>query len=141
MNKKPSLTLELDQHTADAGIDTRIEAALDIMRYYLKTRGKKVERKGYVPARLIEGGTPRILSSNGTVYSLFDPRVELILPSMGRYGTEALAAIFRSIGIKARALPVADKDVLLEGRKNTTGKECLPYIVTTGSFLTYLKTR
>ena len=34
MKSKPSLTLELDQHTADAGIDTRIEAALDIITSY-----------------------------------------------------------------------------------------------------------
>ncbi|GKT19357.1 acyl-CoA dehydratase activase, partial [Aduncisulcus paluster] len=31
MGRKPSLTLELDSHTADAGIETRIEAFLDIV--------------------------------------------------------------------------------------------------------------
>ena len=61
------------------------------------------------------------------------------MPSMGRYGTEVVAAIFRSIGVNGKALPVADKDVLLEGRKNTTCKECLPYILTTGSFLEYIR--
>ena len=30
MARKPSLTLELDSHTADAGLETRIEAFLDI---------------------------------------------------------------------------------------------------------------
>ena len=30
MGQKPSLTLELDSHTADAGLDTRIDAFLDI---------------------------------------------------------------------------------------------------------------
>ncbi len=34
MATKPSLTLELDGHTADAGINTRIEAFLDIVRNY-----------------------------------------------------------------------------------------------------------
>jgi predicted nucleotide-binding protein (sugar kinase/HSP70/actin superfamily) len=29
---KPSLTLELDSHTADAGLDTRIEALLDVVQ-------------------------------------------------------------------------------------------------------------
>ena len=45
-------------------------------------------------------------------------------------------------GISApRALPVAGKDDLLEGRKNATCKECLPYMVTTGSFMSYLSSR
>ena len=34
MGSKPSLTLELDNHTADAGLETRIEAFLDIVQYY-----------------------------------------------------------------------------------------------------------
>ena len=34
MGRRPSLTLELDAHTADAGVDTRIEAFLDIIRGY-----------------------------------------------------------------------------------------------------------
>ncbi|NLE23736.1 MAG: activase, partial [Clostridiaceae bacterium] len=34
MGRKPSLTLELDSHTADAGVDTRIEAFLDVVRRY-----------------------------------------------------------------------------------------------------------
>ena len=34
MGKKPSLTLELDSHSADAGLNTRIEAFLDIIKSY-----------------------------------------------------------------------------------------------------------
>jgi predicted nucleotide-binding protein (sugar kinase/HSP70/actin superfamily) len=34
MGEKPSLMLELDAHTADAGIDTRIEAFLDVVAGY-----------------------------------------------------------------------------------------------------------
>ena len=34
MGRKPSLTLELDSHTADAGLETRIEAFLDIINEY-----------------------------------------------------------------------------------------------------------
>ena len=30
--RKPSLTLELDSHAADAGLETRVEAFLDIVR-------------------------------------------------------------------------------------------------------------
>jgi predicted nucleotide-binding protein (sugar kinase/HSP70/actin superfamily) len=34
MGQKPSLTLELDSHTADAGLETRVEAFLDIVAAY-----------------------------------------------------------------------------------------------------------
>ena len=142
MGSKPSLTLELDQHTADAGLDTRIEAALDIMASFRATRRVAVPRRA-VPAsaRVEYGKKPMVIASDGARYSLNDPHVEVVLPSMGRYGTEAVAAVLRGAGIDARALRIADKDVLHEGRKNASCKECLPYLVTTGSFLTYLKHR
>jgi len=35
MGAKPSLTLELDSHSADAGINTRIDAFIDIVKNYL----------------------------------------------------------------------------------------------------------
>jgi predicted nucleotide-binding protein (sugar kinase/HSP70/actin superfamily) len=37
MGAKPSLTLELDSHSADAGINTRIDAFIDIVRNYKHT--------------------------------------------------------------------------------------------------------
>lgn len=141
MQNKPSLTLELDQHTADAGIDTRIEAALDIMRSYHAGGRAPEEEPLFTPARVITDRRPVVVSSTGERYALTDPQVEVILPSMGYYGTTALAAVLRGIGINARALPIADEDVLQQGRKNATCKECLPYLITTGSFLTYLQNR
>ncbi|KMQ51670.1 2-hydroxyglutaryl-CoA dehydratase [Chitinispirillum alkaliphilum] len=140
MKGKPSLTLELDQHTADAGIDTRIEAALDIMKTCRHAQ-ISFENGGesFRPAKVeLVDKTFKITASDGKTYPLTDPKVELLFPNMGRYGTEVVAAVFRSMGVNARALPVADKDVLLTGKKNTSCKECLPYIVTSGSFLDYL---
>ncbi|HEX2957013.1 MAG TPA: acyl-CoA dehydratase activase-related protein, partial [Chitinispirillaceae bacterium] len=141
MGSKPSLTLELDQHTADAGIDTRIEAALDIISSYRKLGIDSEKDLTFKAAKIINKKKIKIVSSKGIEYDLTDPNVEIILPSMGRYSTEVVAAIYKSMGINGKALPIADKNVLLEGRKNTTCKECLPYILTTGSFLEYAKQR
>jgi predicted nucleotide-binding protein (sugar kinase/HSP70/actin superfamily) len=45
MGTKPFLILELDSHTADAGVDTRVEAFLDIIDgYRLKFTGEEPER-------------------------------------------------------------------------------------------------
>jgi predicted CoA-substrate-specific enzyme activase len=143
MGMKPSLTLELDQHTADAGIDTRIEAALTIMKSYRNILGSPTESfdPNYQPAQIIYSKNPTIISSSGVKYSLQDPQVEMVFPSMGRLTAEGLALIFKSFGINSRSLSIPDKDILLEGKKNTLCKECLPYILTTGSFMSYLKTK
>lgn len=141
MGVKPSLTLELDQHTADAGIDTRIEAALDIMRTFRTQLGSPTDicDPTFTAAYIEYGKTPQVVASDGCRYFLKDPKVEIVFPSMGKYSTQALSSIFKGFGINAHALPVPDKNVFLEGRKNTLCKECLPYILTTGSFLSYIK--
>ncbi|MBW2517961.1 MAG: activase, partial [Deltaproteobacteria bacterium] len=41
MGRKPSLTLELDSHTADAGLETRVEAFLDIVHAYRQLVAQK----------------------------------------------------------------------------------------------------
>ncbi|MCL2845837.1 MAG: acyl-CoA dehydratase activase [Chitinivibrionia bacterium] len=140
MKNKPSLTLELDQHTADAGIDTRIEAAVDIMQSFrrLNKSLSPLDLSSFVQAVMADKKM-KVKASDGKFYSLFDPKVELVLPSMGRFATEALAAIFRSIGLNCRALPVADKEVLNIGKKHSTCKECVPYIVCMGAFLNYIQ--
>jgi len=60
---------------------------------------------------------------------------------MGRFHVDAAAAIFRSAGVRATALPDADEEVLKLGRGNTTCKECLPLQLTVGSLLKYLRDR
>ncbi len=139
MGDKPSLTLELDHHTADAGIDTRIEAAIDIFRHCVEKKNPDLALpQVYVPARVAFTNEIMVTDSYGNRMPIDDPRVEVLLPSMGTYATEIAAAVLRSRSIRARALPVIDDDVFLVGRKNTSTKECLPYIITTGSFLSYL---
>ena len=53
MGNKPSLSLELDAHAADAGINTRVEAFLDIVRNYREIQKDIADRKsgGFRPAR------------------------------------------------------------------------------------------
>jgi predicted nucleotide-binding protein (sugar kinase/HSP70/actin superfamily) len=141
MGSKPSLTIELDQHTADAGIDTRIEAALDIMAQYRAAApsSPKKRTEKFVPARVAMEQISYVYSSSGEKYALNDPRVEVIFPSMGQRQSQAGAAVLRSRGIAARVVPLPDHDVLLEGRKNTSCKECLPYQVVVGSFLKHIE--
>lgn len=142
MKTKPSLTLELDSHTADAGITTRIEAFLDIVMRYrrLGIKDKKVPR--FIRAELIQkNGKPLYLSSGNKLYSLNNPRIKIIFPSMGRTTTELASSVFKGIGFNAESVPLPDFKTLMIGRSNTSCKECLPLILTTGSLLDYIQKR
>jgi len=142
MGKKPSLTLELDNHTADAGLETRIEAFFDVVAAYrqLTSRGRiALSGNGFIPARtLYQGRIPTVTTSSGEQLPLNHPRVTLLLPSMGGISSESLAAVFRSGGYNAKAHSPADESVLKMGRGNTSCKECLPLILTTGTLLNYI---
>jgi predicted CoA-substrate-specific enzyme activase len=142
MKDKPSLTLELDSHTADAGVNTRIEAFLDIVARYRnlkKTAGAEAEfQKAYID---YSGRKPEFVASDGTRAPLKDKRVHVLFPSMGKLASDAFAAAFSGAGIRASAIPVYDTDVLKVGKGNSSCKECLPLILTTGGLLHYLSTR
>jgi predicted CoA-substrate-specific enzyme activase len=142
MGRKPSLTLELDSHTADAGLETRIEAFIDIISAYRQLAAKEMttpKRRPFTPARAaMDNGIPNVVTSSGETLPMIHPRVKLLIPSMGKLATESLAAIFRSIGFNAVVHPPSDEAILKLGRANTSCKECLPLILTTGTLLNYV---
>ena len=143
MGSKPSLTLELDSHTADAGLETRIEAFLDIAAAYRKLKAARrpaATKPAFTPARtLLENQTPKVITSSGEKLAMTDPRVTLLFPSMGPIATELVAAVFQGRGFHARAHPPAGEAELKTGRANTSCKECLPLILTTGTLLNYIR--
>jgi len=63
---------------------------------------------------------------------------KLLAPWMGESST-VLTAVFKSAGIESETLPLGDQESLDFGRKFTSGKECLPMIITLGGLLKYLK--
>jgi predicted CoA-substrate-specific enzyme activase len=142
MRSKPSLTLELDSHTADAGINTRIEAFLDIVQRYRELERRDDPEQPFTPAGVtFEKGVPYFMTSEGGRVSFFDERVQLLIPSMGRLSSEALAAAFTGIGVRSQAVPVYDFEDLKLGRANASCKECLPLLLTSGGLLKYVEQR
>ncbi|MBN2536408.1 MAG: hypothetical protein JXB88_26225 [Spirochaetales bacterium] len=141
MDTKPSLTLELDGHTADAGINTRIEAALDIIRNFRKISHTitDTDYTHYKPAHFkIHENRNFFITSDGEKIPLTDPRIVVVLPSMGEFGTLLFAAGLKSLGINAFAMPEATMDTLKKGRAHSSGKECLPFILCVGHLFNYL---
>ncbi len=144
MGRKPFLLLELDSHVADAGLETRVEALLDIIKNYRQLEKTNPGIFALPPRKKAAGfnyETGRVADSRGREYPLNHPRVHLVFPSMGARVNEAAAAVFRGLGIRATALAKADEEVLKLGRGNSTCKECLPLQLTVGSLLKYLQTR
>jgi predicted CoA-substrate-specific enzyme activase len=143
MGSKPSLTLELDGHTADAGINTRIDAAMDIIHNYLKiTNRDEGKEKGFVPASVQFSLTDNyFITSEGEKISLLDKRVTILIPSIGDLTAQLFTAGMRSQGFNAVALPEGNNDILKYGRANATGKECLPLILCAGSLIDFIENK
>ena len=137
MGNKPSLTLELDSHSADAGLNTRIEAAIDIINRFRELSKKNLMSEINDDFRQLEVHGDVIIDSDGKKVSIRDKRVKLLIPNMGRLATEAFAAAARYDGVNAQPLPVATFDTLKTGRGLTTSKECIPLTLCAGAMINY----
>lgn len=142
MGTKPSLTLELDSHTADAGVNTRIEAFLDIISKYRQLSKPEKPDTNFTAAKIdFHKGKVTFSSTDGNNVPLTHPKVHLLLPSMGLLSSQILSAVFTGAGIRTSEIPVYDMDVLKKGRSVASCKECLPLLLTTGGLLDYLAKR
>jgi predicted nucleotide-binding protein (sugar kinase/HSP70/actin superfamily) len=144
MGTKPSLTLELDGHTADAGVNTRIDAAIDIIKNYRKLQSniKDIDYSDFNPAevKLSKEGSWYI-KSDGSQIPLNDKSVKLLIPSMGDLNSAMFAAALRSLGFNCESLPPSNADIIKYGRSVASGKECLPVIILAGALLDYIENR
>ena len=116
LGEKPHLILELDEHGADAGYVTRVEAFLDVI-------ARDATR---VPELVI----PRPDESAEAL-----KRRTIWLPPMHPFGTPLMAASLRGVGFDARALPPETRADFERGRALTRGTECLPAPCSLGTFL------
>jgi predicted CoA-substrate-specific enzyme activase len=114
---KPYLFLEVDEHSADAGMITRIEAFVDSLR-----GAERAVKKDEIVFRPHKSSTSP--SKNRVLY----------FPYMNDAGY-AIAAAARGCGVESRVLPMQDQRDLEIGRKFTSSRECFPMICTTGSFI------
>ena len=113
---KPYLQLEIDEHSADAGAITRLEAFLDSLKNVKTKKGPSL-RKEKVKT---------------------DRTKKIYIPQMCDHSF-AVAAAFQACGVEADVFPESNEETLYWGRKLTSGKECYPCIVTTGDMVKLLK--
>lgn len=145
MGTKPFLVLELDSHSADAGIDTRVEAFLDIIEGYRSKIDSIAETRFDNGYRFINNGKDPLhvvnVMTNQRIELFNNKKVKMLLSNMGRLSTELLAASLRSIGVNAESMPLPDTYTLQMARNHMSGKECLPSQLVLGSALRYFSSQ
>ncbi len=124
MGAKPHLVLEIDGHTADAGVQTRLEAFLDTVRNFHSVPVPSAPAAPFRPCRLATGG--RVVRGDGTSVPLTDPRVRLHLPNFSHYHAEAFGLAARWLGLHSGTVIPLERHQLDRGLLHTSGRECLP---------------
>ena len=114
---KPFLQIELDEHSADAGVITRCEAFLDSLK---KHRPK---------------GRPALLAHR---FREFENHRTVHIPYMCDHAF-SFGAAMEACGQEAHVMDESDEETLILGRELTSGKECYPCILTTGDLVKFLK--
>jgi len=123
MGGKPLGQLEIDEHAAEAGIVTRLEAFVDTIEGFAHSAGKQeaphkedIYRRAFPP--------------------VIDVTKTFIIPRMAPH-IELVGALLEGSGFRAVVLPEANERNLFYADKVTSGVECLPYRVTLGDFLRF----
>ncbi|HDP80767.1 MAG TPA: hypothetical protein ENN21_07985, partial [Spirochaetes bacterium] len=117
MGGKPYLILELDEHGADTGYLTRVEAFIDVINSNKSAPPKESGDGGMFHGKWQKKGR------------------KLWIPPMHEISAILTAAGFRAWDFDAESLPVEDAAALEAGRQGARGGECLPAHTTIGTFL------
>ena len=122
MGGKPLGQLEIDEHAAEAGLVTRLEAFVDTIRGFADS-GRKLEP---VPPESIYR------------YSMVvkDTSKIFLLPQMAPH-VKIIKAALDASGLNTVLLPEPNEENLYYADRVTSGIECLPYRVTLGDYLRY----
>lgn len=118
----PFTALESDGHGGAAGYVTRVQAFLHTVR---KHDGAP---SAVSPAQL------RILEELPMPDVTEEKDSQIVFLRVGDRLTRAMAAAYRSVGIDAVTAGPSSPEVLAAGRRDCSGKECLPYQLIWGSF-------
>ncbi len=123
MGGKPLGELEIDEHAAEAGIVTRLEAFVDTINGYAKSarRPAAADKDIYRKATAV-----------------IDVKKTLILPRMSPH-VDVLVAAMKACGARAVVLPEPEECNLIYSNEVTSGRECLPFRVTLGDFIRFCR--
>jgi len=123
----PHTVLESDGHGGAAGYETRIQAFLHTVRQH---EGRPT---AVAPGRL------ELLEPIPEAALAKERDSRLVVFSIGDGISALYAAVYRSLGYDAVAAGPTDAEALVTGRRECSGKECLPYQMIWGAFRSHLE--
>ncbi len=142
---QPFCFLEIDSHTADAGIVTRIGAFLDIIE---ARRQSGAQNLRILPARPDLGRVeysnkhPRIITGKGEILGFDHPRVKhILLADTPEITSRLFASLYSRMGWHCETTPYMDMSVLQAARRVCSGRECLPFLAMVGKMMLHLEKR
>jgi predicted CoA-substrate-specific enzyme activase len=125
MRGKPFTVVETDGHSGDAGTRTRMEAFLYCVDTDLRSRASDGAGKTDLVELAREGMNLEQARERGST---------ILVPRMGP-NAEVAAAALRGEGLRAETLPLSTREDVRTGRRHTSGKECVPMMLTLGTML------
>ena len=128
MGENPYLVLEVDEHSADAGIATRVEAFVDTANRP-KAAAKPDEQADLL---VVRPGTETGIFKPSRKMREFDKTI--YIPYISGH-SDVFAASLQSADIDARVLPKPDERSDELGRRYASSKECHPYQLLTGDLV------
>ena len=120
LDGRPALVLEFDEHRAEAGLVTRLEAFLDEI---------EEPRNRSAPLAVAEAQVDQIAGAESEA-----ARRSFVIPYFSDHAY-AYSGALQAAGHRARVLPLPSEEIRLLGEANTSGKECHPYSLLTGDLV------
>lgn len=123
---KPILTLVLDEHSGDTGLNTRVEAFLDMVEQRKKNGGQQLKVQRQESAEL-----GRITHFDNQPKS---QEMHLTVPHMGHLHL-GFEKVFKDLGVKITMPPRPNKEALLLGTRYSPECACLPFKLNLGNMI------
>lgn len=121
LDGQPSLVLEFDEHRAEAGLVTRLEAFLDEI---------EEPREQAASFDVVEPQTLQVVDAEREA-----AHQAFVIPYFSDHAY-AYSGALQAAGHRTRVLPFPSEEIQLLGEANTSGKECHPYSLLTGDLAT-----
>lgn len=125
MQGKPFAVVETDGHSGDAGTKTRMEAFL-----YCVDSDLKSDASVHNPIRDLNETNEMSWSAR----QVKEHNALLLIPRMGP-DAEVAAAALRAEGFRCESMTMPTREDVRVGRRYTSGKECVPMMMTSGVML------
>jgi predicted nucleotide-binding protein (sugar kinase/HSP70/actin superfamily) len=124
-SNKPILSLVMDEHTADGGLNTRVEAFLDMV--------EQRKKNGNSPSR--EWGKKEgVHTTGGSVRKPKCEKMHLTIPHMGHLHL-GFEQVFRNLGVHITMPPRPNKEALMLGTRYAPECACLPFKLNLGNMI------